>query len=91
MNIKDVMTTNPSYCVPGDPSTRAARIMKDRNVGIVPIVESDIEHKLIGVVTDRDLCLAIVAENVQPDTVKVLSSAEANLLGQDGQEKDRGR
>ena len=60
-------------------------------MGIVPIVESDIEHKLIGVVTDRDLCLAIVAENVQPDTVKVLSSAEANLLGQDGQEKDRGR
>jgi CBS domain-containing protein len=74
MNIKDVMTTNPSYCVPGDSSTRAARIMKDKNVGIVPIIESDVDHKLIGVVTDRDLCLAVVAQNVQPDTVKVQQS-----------------
>lgn len=71
MNIKDVMTTNPRYCVPGDTSTHAARIMKDKNVGIVPIIASDIDHKLIGVVTDRDLCLAVVAQNVQPDTVKV--------------------
>jgi CBS domain-containing protein len=71
MNIKDVMTTNPSYCVPGDSSTHAARIMKDKNVGIVPIIESDVDHKLIGVVTDRDLCLAVVAQNVHPDTVKV--------------------
>jgi CBS domain-containing protein len=71
MNIKDVMTTNPSYCVPGDSSTRAARIMKDKNVGIVPIIQSDADHKLIGVVTDRDLCLAVVAQNVQPDTVKI--------------------
>jgi CBS domain-containing protein len=71
MNIKDVMTTNPRYCVPGDTSTHAARIMKDKNVGIVPIIASDIDHKLIGVVTDRDLCLAIVAQNVQPDSVQV--------------------
>jgi CBS domain-containing protein len=71
MNIKDVMTTNPKYCMPGDTSTHAARIMKEKNVGIVPIIESDIDHKLIGVVTDRDLCLAVVAQNVQPDSVQV--------------------
>src|SRR5262245_57699925 len=71
MNIKAIMTTNPSYCLPGDSSTRAARIMKDKNVGIVPIIASDIDHKLIGVVTDRDLCLAVVAQNVQPDSVQV--------------------
>jgi CBS domain-containing protein len=71
MNIRDIMTTNPSYCVSGDPSTLAASIMKDKNVGIVPIIRSDVDHKLVGVVTDRDLCLAVVAQNVQPDTVKV--------------------
>ena len=45
--------------------------MKDRNVGIVPVVESDVDHTLIGVATDRDLCVAVVADNVQPDTVTV--------------------
>jgi CBS domain-containing protein len=71
MNIRDIMTTNPSYCLSGDPSTLAASIMKDKNVGIVPIIKSDVDHKLVGVVTDRDICLAVVAQNVQPDTVKV--------------------
>jgi CBS domain-containing protein len=71
MNIKDIMTMNPSYCVSGDPTTVAASIMKEKNVGIVPIIKSDVDHKLIGVVTDRDLCLAVVAQNLQADTVKV--------------------
>jgi CBS domain-containing protein len=80
MDIKDVMTTNPSYCVPGDSSTRAARIMQEKNVGIVPIIESDVDHKLIGVVTDRDLCLAVVAQNVQPDSVTVKQCMTTNIV-----------
>jgi CBS domain-containing protein len=80
MNIKDVMTTNPSYCVPGDSSTRAARIMKDKNVGIVPVIKSDADHTLIGVVTDRDLCLAVIAQNVQPDTVTVQQCMTTNIV-----------
>jgi CBS domain-containing protein len=80
MDIKDVMTTNPSYCVPRDSSTRAARIMQEKNVGIVPIIESDVDHKLIGVVTDRDLCLAVVAQNVQPDSVTVKQCMTTNIV-----------
>lgn len=80
MDIKDIMTTNPSYCVPGDTSTRAARIMKDKNVGIVPIIKSEADHTLIGVVTDRDLCLAVVAPNVQPDTVTVQQCMTTDIV-----------
>ncbi|HEU4682936.1 MAG TPA: alpha/beta fold hydrolase [Nitrospira sp.] len=71
MKIKDVMTPSPSYCVPEHSSVLAARIMKDKNVGIVPVVETEARWKLIGVVTDRDLCLAVVASGRHPDSVKV--------------------
>jgi CBS domain-containing protein len=71
MTIKDVMTPNPSCCVPEHSSVLAARIMKDKNVGIVPVVETEAQRKLIGVVTDRDLCLAVVATGRHPDSVRI--------------------
>ncbi len=80
MKIKDVMTTNPSYCMARDSSPLAARIMKEKDVGIVPVVKSETDRTVIGVVTDRDLCLAIVAENAQPDTVTVERCMTTNLV-----------
>jgi CBS domain-containing protein len=80
MNIKYVMTTNPKYCLPGDSATSAARIMKDKNVGIVPVIESEADHKLIGLVTDRDLCLGVIATNVHPDSVQVRQCMTTNIV-----------
>jgi CBS domain-containing protein len=41
MKIADVMTINPDWCIPQTPATQAARIMKDTNVAIVPVVDSE--------------------------------------------------
>ena len=38
MTCKDVMTANPKFCVPDDPVSRAAEIMRASDVGAVPIV-----------------------------------------------------
>lgn len=71
MKIRDVMTTSPKYCLPSDSASKAARTMRDMDTGIVPIVENEQDRKLIGVVTDRDLCLAVIAEARDPQTVQV--------------------
>ncbi|NKE70786.1 CBS domain-containing protein [Candidatus Manganitrophus noduliformans] len=78
MKCKDIMTQNPSYCSPEEMSVKAARIMRDEDVGIVPVCEED--KKLVGVVTDRDLCLTVVAEERHPREVKVLECMSEDLV-----------
>lgn len=58
----DVMTPDPVTCEPGDLIARAAEIMKRENVGAVPVVESRASQRLVGIVTDRDIVLRVVAE-----------------------------
>jgi len=71
MKIQEVMTANPIWCLPEDASIQAARIMRELNVDIVPVVKSATDHKLVGLVTDRDLCLGVVAMNQHPQAVPV--------------------
>ena len=61
MKIQDVMTRDPSCVTPDSPALDAARIMKEEDVGIVPVVDDQSSRKLVGVVTDRDLAIRIVA------------------------------
>ncbi len=63
----DVMTKNPVYCLPTDTASQAAQLMRDENVGPVPIVESSEMRTVVGIITDRDLALKIVAERRPPD------------------------
>jgi CBS domain-containing protein len=56
------MTSDPAYCVPEDNVVRAAMLMKQHNVGSIPVVSSRGDMKLEGIVTDRDLTLRVVAE-----------------------------
>ena len=71
MRVKNVMTKNPSCCVPSDPAPRAATIMRDEDTGIVPVIDNEQSQRIVGVVTDRDLCMNVVAESREPATVAV--------------------
>ena len=62
MQVNEVMTTNPTCCIPSDTAQTAAIIMRDEDTGIVPIVEKKGSRKVVGVVTDRDLCIGVIAE-----------------------------
>ncbi len=62
MKARDLMTENPEFVTPDDPITRAAQIMRDIDVGIVPVVDSPESRKLQGVITDRDIAIRHVAE-----------------------------
>ncbi|OGC77921.1 MAG: hypothetical protein A2Z27_03310 [candidate division Zixibacteria bacterium RBG_16_50_21] len=67
----EVMTKNPVCCLPNDMVTKVAQLMKLENVGSIPVIENDLTNKLIGIVTDRDLALKIVAEGLNAKSTKV--------------------
>lgn len=62
MNIRDVMTPNPRTVGPDESIQSAARIMRDLDTGVVPVVENG---RAIGMVTDRDIVVRAVAEDSQ--------------------------
>jgi CBS domain-containing protein len=62
MNIRDVMTQNPHSVSPDDSIQNAARIMRDHDTGVVPVVENG---RPVGLVTDRDIVVRAVAEDGQ--------------------------
>jgi CBS domain-containing protein len=73
---RDIMTANPQVVTPGDSVTRAAEIMRDADVGVVPVVEDQGSMRLAGVVTDRDIAVRVVAEgrNGETSTRDVMST-----------------
>lgn len=68
---KDVMTQDPVCCLPTDTVSKAAQLMKDENVGSIPVIEDVQTMKLIGIVTDRDLALQVVAPKRDASTTQV--------------------
>jgi CBS domain-containing protein len=71
MTCEQVMTKNPQCCLGSDTASRAAKIMKIEDVGAVPVCGSRDSRRLIGIITDRDLAIQIVAEGRDPSTTKV--------------------
>jgi len=65
------MTKNPVCCLPTDMVAKAAKLMKSKNIGSLPVIENGQTRKLVGIVTDRDLTLKIVAEGLDAKSTKV--------------------
>jgi CBS domain-containing protein len=63
--IRDAMTANPTAVRPDTSVLEAAQQMKSEDVGALPIVEGD---RLVGVVTDRDLAIRVLAEGKDAET-----------------------
>src|SRR5436305_14937856 len=82
-SIRDVMTTSPSALTSGSSVMEAARLMRDEDTGIVPVVEGE---KLVGTVTDRDIALRIVAEGKSPENTTVGEIASRDLVTIDPQQ-----
>jgi CBS domain-containing protein len=82
-SIKDVMTSNPCTIDAGKSVAYAAKMMREEDVGLAPIVEGD---KLIGMLTDRDIAIRVVAEGRNPDQVKVADVASKEVVTIDSQQ-----
>ncbi|HJR58688.1 MAG TPA: CBS domain-containing protein [Vicinamibacterales bacterium] len=74
----EVMTREPACCEPGDGINRAAEIMKRQDVGSVPVVESHEDKKLVGIVTDRDIVVKVVADGTDVARATVRDAMTSN-------------
>ncbi len=69
MKVRDVMTSQVAHCRPEDDDLTAARLMWENDCGIVPVV--DASERVVGVVTDRDLCMAAYTRGSALDAMRV--------------------
>jgi CBS domain-containing protein len=82
-SIREVMTSNPTTIDADQSVAYAAKMMRDEDVGLAPVVEAD---KLIGMLTDRDIAMRVVAEGKDPEQVKVREVASKQLITIDPQQ-----
>lgn len=68
-NVRDLMTPNPKCVTEQDTIRDAARIMKDQDTGVVPVVDGG--RKIIGLITDRDIVVRGVAEGRDVSNIRV--------------------
>ena len=82
-SIRDIMTSNPCTIDAEKSVAYAAKMMKEEDVGLAPIVEGE---KLVGMLTDRDIAIRVVAEGRDPDQVKVREVASKEVVTIDPQQ-----
>jgi CBS domain-containing protein len=72
---REVMTKDPASCNASETVTKVAGAMKQHDVGSVPVVESE---RLVGIVTDRDIVVKVVAAGRNPEQTPVREAMTAN-------------
>ncbi|CAN5163687.1 CBS domain-containing protein [soil metagenome] len=69
MKVKEFMTKDVGFCQTKDKLTKAAEIMQRRDCGVVPVIDEN--EKVVGMITDRDICLAFADGNAKISQSKV--------------------
>jgi len=69
MIVSDLSAKDPAYCQPEQSLASAAHLMQTRDCGMLPVV--DPSRRLLGVITDRDLCLALATRDHRPSAILV--------------------
>lgn len=68
---RDIMTKDPVCCLTSDPVSAAAQLMRKLDFGALPVVSDQTGKLLVGIITDRDLALRVVAEGRDPHQCSV--------------------
>ncbi len=82
-SVQELMTSNPKTIESSATVVDAAKLMRDEDTGIIPIVEAD---RLVGTITDRDIAIRVVAEGKDPQTTTVGEIASRDLVTVDPQQ-----
>jgi CBS domain-containing protein len=77
MQIKDVMTMDVTFVAPSTPIAEVARRMRDADIGATPVIDND---ELVGMVTDRDIVLRLVAKGVNIETAIACDAMSRGIL-----------
>jgi CBS-domain-containing membrane protein len=69
MTVKDLANFDVKACSPDTDLASAAKIMWDCDCGVVPVVND--QRRVVGMVTDRDICIAAATRSSRPSDVQV--------------------
>jgi CBS domain-containing protein len=75
--IRELMTENPKTVSSDATVVEATRVMRDDDVGLVPVVDGE---RLVGTVTDRDIAIRVVAEERDANSTAVREIASTDLV-----------
>ena len=75
-HVRDLMTPDPVCVSQGDSIREAARIMAREDTGVVPVVDG---KKIVGMITDRDIVVRLVAEGKDPSNANVKEAMTKNI------------
>ena len=73
MKVKEVMTSNPGFCHPESNLAELAALMWENACGVIPIVNRS--GVVTGMITDRDICIALGTRNVRASEIKAADVA----------------
>lgn len=79
MRVRDVMRLDPSSCTPGMDLAKVGRTMAEVGCGILPVVGD--EERVVGVITDRDVCLEVARRDRRPSEIEVRQVISGELYG----------
>jgi CBS domain-containing protein len=79
MQVKEIMTQNPTCCTPDSMLQEVARMMKENDCGCIPVVDSRAGMKPVGTITDRDITIRTIADNHNPMNMKASDIMTTNI------------
>ena len=69
MKVNDIMTASPEACRPDDNLATAVELLWKADCGVLPVV--DHSGRVAGILTDRDICIALGTRNVRASNLRV--------------------
>lgn len=79
MHIEQLMSHPVHTCQPDDPASVAAQLMWEHDCGVIPVVNGD--GAVVGIVTDRDLCMAAYTQGKPLGKILVSSAMARDVFG----------
>lgn len=76
----DIMTRDVVTCTPQASIVEVAQLMKDKDIGPILVVDNEQSKTLVGIVTDRDIVLKVVADGQDPRTTRVMDAMSKKLV-----------
>jgi CBS domain-containing protein len=88
MKARDIMTQNPRCVTPETSVQEAARLMKSEDTGVLPVVDGEGSRRLVGMITDRDIAIRVVADGMTSAQVRDAMSSNPKTCRPDDNVKD---
>jgi CBS domain-containing protein len=79
MRVKDVMTVETTSCGPASSLADTAGLMWQRDCGVIPVIDE--EQKIVGMITDRDICMAAAMTGKDLSNISVNEVISGAVLG----------